>query len=497
MRRVFGSASAGAYALTLLFVAVATVGLIFLQNELPGSLNLPIVVIAYLLSINVATQMAGFAAGVVAAIASFLCLNFFFIDPRGTLLVSNATDLIVLALFLIAALINNQLLGRAQRRTIEAAQREYDATRFYELSLGLISAADAHDIAAMLSSRLHDILGAQTVEVALKPLGQDAAIHAIAPPQTIPKEPATRTESVASARANFGVISIWRIGAPLSLGEERLVRTFAGEAALILERMRMSSVETRAKVLEESDHLKTALLGSVSHELRTPLATIRAGVESLRSGLIVPDSAAGQEMLDDVSEASDHLSRLVNNMLDMSKIESGALKPEREWTDLAEIINSVAARLHNELGQHSLGISVPDDLPLAPADPVQLDQVFTNLITNSVKYAPPGTAIHIGAIVQGDQTMLVQVSNESPCLPPEELERIFDKFHRVTQADRVVGIGLGLSICKGIIEAHGGRMWAANRHNDTRGFIFNFTLPLTWHGVAPKMPPPEALENGT
>lgn len=488
-RRVFNLLNVRSWLSALSFAGVATAGLIFLQSELPEWFNLPLVAIVYLLVINLATQTAGFTAGVIAAFAAFFCLNFFFINPRGTLYVTNATDIVLLALFLVVALVNNQLLVQAQRRAIEAAQRERDATRFYELSLALISGNDASDIAGKLATKLRDILHADGVEVVLKPLNGSSAIQASMPPQVVHGKPPVQVEPIMSARANFGEVRVWR-GSALSLGEQRLLRTFAGEAALILERARMANVETRARVLEESDRLKSAMLGLVSHELRTPLATIRAGVESLRTGLVSPASDAGRELLDDVSEAANHLTRLVNNMLDMSKIESGALKPAREWVDLADIANSTAARLRKDLRQHTLEIRVPDDMPLVPADPVQIDQVFTNLITNSVKYAPAGTPVRIAAKLMDEQFALVQVCNESAQLPAEDLERIFDKFYRVTRVDKVVGTGLGLSICKGIIEAHGGRIWAANAAGP-RGVVFNFTLPLTWDGAGPKLPPPE------
>ena len=494
MRRVIGRRALAPYLSGLGFVAVATVGLILLQNQWPTWFNLPIVIIAYLLAINLSTQTSGFGPGVVAAVAAFLCLNFFFIDPRGTLLVENITDLIVLALFLVVALVNSQLLGRAQRRAIEAAQRERDATRFYEFSLALISSPSTQEIAKILAARLRDVLDAQAAEVRLQlPMRELPAVFAAAGRAPIGVS-AKHTEPVVSARATFGDIRVWR-SEPLSLGEERMTRTFAGEAALILERMRMADIETRTKVLEQSDQLKTALLGSVSHELRTPLATLRAGSESLRSGLVPAESDAGREMLDDMGEAANHLTKLVNNMLDMSKIDSGALKPVREWCDLDEVVRGVAARMRNDLGQHALQIAIPDETPLVPVDPVQMDQVFSNLISNSVKYAPAGTDVHIATELHDGQTILVSVSNESPRLPPEDLERIFDKFYRVTNADRVVGTGLGLSICKGIVEAHGGRIWAVNSSEAGPGLMFNITLPLTWDGASPNMPPPEATES--
>jgi len=467
--------------------------LLLLQSIDPVWSNLPIVVLAYLLAISLTTQWAGFYPSAAAAIIAFLCFNFFFIEPRLTLLVSSTTDSLALAVFLGVALIISRLLGRARRNAIEAEQRERDAARFYELSLALISTRDPGDIANTLANRLNGIL-ASTVEVALQSDAQSAPILRRAPAGDPPSGTPTQVEPIKSARGAFGEIRVWQAG-PVTPGNERLLRTFAAQTALVLERLRASRAETRAAVLEESDRLKTALLGSVSHELRTPLATIRAGAESLLNGLIPPGSEAGREVLDDVRDAAQRLTRLVDNMLDMTRIESGALKPALEWTDLDEIVNNAVVRLRNETSRHRLEIDVPGDLPLVPVDPVQLDQVFTNLITNSVKYSPAGTLIRIQARRADMERMLVQVFNESPRVQPDDLARIFDRFYRITHADKVMGTGLGLSICKGIVDAHGGRIWSENLPSQPgdqgRGFVFNFTLPLTWNGASPRLPPPE------
>ena len=185
-----------------------------------------------------------------------------------------------------------------------------------------------------------------------------------------------------------------------------------------------------------------------------------------------------------IDDEADHLNILVGNLLDMSRIESGALKPKREWNILSEIVGSVLARMKNLSTAHQLKFDVPEGLPLVPVDYVQMEQVFTNLISNSLKYAPADTVVCIRARMEGE-SVHVQVSNQGPQIPPEHLERIFDKFYRVTAADRVTGTGLGLSICKGIIEAHGGRIWAENISD---GMAFNFTVPLTWDGAPPQLP---------
>jgi len=166
----------------------------------------------------------------------------------------------------------------------------------------------------------------------------------------------------------------------------------------------------------------------------------------------------------------------------MSKIESGAMKPNRQWNLLYEIVDHAAVRMQRALENHQLRVEIPEDLPLIPVDYVQIEQVFINLISNSTKYAPEDSEILIRASVPEQDSLLVQVTNQGPPVVPEHLARIFDKFYRVTNAEKVSGTGLGLSICKGIIESHGGKIWAENLDE---GFTFGFTLPLTWEGVNP------------
>jgi two-component system sensor histidine kinase KdpD len=168
----------------------------------------------------------------------------------------------------------------------------------------------------------------------------------------------------------------------------------------------------------------------------------------------------------------------------MSRIEAGALKPERRWNVLAEIVQSVVNRISVRSKYHTIKIDVSEDLPLVPVDYIQMEQVFTNLISNSIKYSPKDSIIQISAWPTQKQEIQVRVKNQGPPVPEPELDRIFDKFHRITAADRITGSGLGLSICKGIIQAHGGRIWAENLPD---GFAFNFSLPLIWEGASPRV----------
>lgn len=256
----------------------------------------------------------------------------------------------------------------------------------------------------------------------------------------------------------------------------------------LVGRAQLKEIESRAKMLEDNDRLKSALLSSVSHELRTPLATIKAAATSLRSGEVSWDSNERENLLGAVEDEADHLNLLVGNLLNMSRIEANQLKPERKWNVLSEIVGAVLSRFQHVVKDHDVEVHIPEDLPLVPVDFIQMEQVFTNLIHNSFKYAPAGTTVTIQAEAKED-LLRVKVANEGPPVPSPDLERIFDKFHRITAAEQVTGTGLGLSICKGIIEAHQGRIWAENL---PAGFAINFSLPLSMDGKFAAQPPAEA-----
>lgn len=245
-------------------------------------------------------------------------------------------------------------------------------------------------------------------------------------------------------------------------------------AAITSQLAQRAQAEKRAKLLEESDRLKSALLSSVSHELRTPLATIRAAATSLRNGEVDWDSASRANLLGAIDEEARHLNRLVSNLLDMSRIESGALAPDYQWNDLSDIVNSVLDRVLYTAPDDEISIDFPNDLPLVPVDFVLMEQVFSNLLSNSLKYAQKGTPIAVKAQVQ-NKMLQVQIHNTGPQVPEEQLDRIFEKFYRSPMAVNDTGTGMGLTICKGIISAHGGQIWAENLPT---GFAVHFTLPL-------------------
>jgi len=472
------------YWLAVFSIALTTGALYILRDEL----DTPLIALLYLLPVGLSTARWGLGPGIATALCAFLTFNFFFIQPYYTLAVHRTGDVLVLVMFFIVAVVISQLVGRAQASLAAATAREREATRLYELSTALAGLQDDQAIARIVAEQAQQTFQSERVELSV-------AGRAGARPLELrlPAEPAAREPDLVvplqTARGLLGKIRLWRARPPILAPEERLLRTFASQGALALERAWLAQAETRARVLEESDRLKSALLSSVSHELRTPLATIKAAATSLRSGEVTWESRAREDLLAAVDDEADHLNRLVGNLLDMSRIESGALRPQRQWNILAEIVGGVLARMRRATEHHRVVIDIPEELPLVPVDYVQMEQVFANLISNSLKYAPVDTTIRIGAWAQDDSSISVRVSNQGPPVPEEHLGRIFDKFYRVTAADRVTGTGLGLSICKGIIEAHGGRIWAENLPD---GFAFNFTLPLAREGTPPPRLPAES-----
>jgi two-component system sensor histidine kinase KdpD len=471
--------------MTVALIGATTLGL----NLARSFLNTPVVALLYLLPVVASTALWGLTAGVVASVSAFLAFNFFFLPPYLTLVVHQTQDFLALVVFLAVAILISQLVGRAQANLAIAQAREREATHLYELSLAILGLRNEEAIAQAVVDRLREVFQTRGLELALHRRPPAAALTFGEPPAVSPTlTPPSLVLPLTTARGPLGEIRLWRDRPLDDPSEARLLRTFLGQAALALEHAQLSLAETRAQVLAESDRLKSALLSSVSHELRTPLATITAAVTSLRSREFDWTTPERDELLAAIEEEAEHLNQVVGNLLDMSRIEAGSMQPHRQWNSLTEILGGTLERMRRATDRHRVQIEIPENLPLVPVDAVLLDQVFTNLISNSVKYAPAGTTINITARQESAEPIQVQVSNEGPPVPETDLDHIFDKFYRITAADRVTGVGLGLSICRGIVEAHGGRIWARNL---AQGFAFHFTLPLTWDGAAPRRLPVE------
>jgi two-component system sensor histidine kinase KdpD len=258
--------------------------------------------------------------------------------------------------------------------------------------------------------------------------------------------------------------------------------TFLDQVTTLVERARFQRENVRIAVLQRIDTMRMALLSSVSHNLRTPLTSIKAAASSLLQTDVQWDEATRRGFAQTIEHEADRLNRLVSNLLDMSRIEEGALKPEKEEYSLKTLIYDVLARLDPLLEGRPVHVSLPDGLLPVELDYVQMDQVLTNLLENAVRYTPAGSPIDLSAHIEGKEA-LISVADRGPGIPAADLERVFDKFYRVQDKQRRVsyptGTGLGLAVSKGIVEAHGGKIWAEPR--DGGGLVIFVVLPTGEH----------------
>ncbi len=453
------------YPLPLVFVLI-TSGVLFSFRE---SASPAVIAMTYLAPVTLSAVWWGLGPGVMAAVTAFLAFNYLFIEPYYTFSVHSSGDWVMLIVFLAAAILISELVGRARTSLENASARELETFHLYELSGQLAAAQDETRASQVLAQKVLDALEAAQVEVFIDttPPSEVRVSQGLPPRNPRPNH----IVPIETARGLLGEVRIWGLGE--TNPPERFLKTSATQMALTLERIRLAGTAQKTKILEENDRFKSSLLSSVSHELRSPLAAIQASVSSLRAGEVEWESAARTELLQTVEEEIDHLNMLVGNLLDMSRIESGSLKPAKKPNLLGEIIGTATRRMRQQLQNHRLTVDVSDELPLVSVDYVQMEQVFINLLSNSLKYSPPGSNISITAQVKDERWLLVRVTNQSMPLPEADLGRIFDKFYRINPSERVTGSGLGLSICKGIIEAHGGTIWA---ENVTHGVAFNFTV---------------------
>ncbi|MGB7157202.1 MAG: ATP-binding protein, partial [Tepidisphaeraceae bacterium] len=280
------------------------------------------------------------------------------------------------------------------------------------------------------------------------------------------------------SRGTAGVLAIYppEGAADWSADQRQTVQAFANLAAVAVERAMLAEEARQAWERVEAEFLRNTLLSGVSHELRTPLAAITGAASTLiETGQGLSDDARA-EMLDTVYTEAERMERLITNLLDMTRLESGGMTVKKEWQPLQEAIGSALHRMERRLRGRGVTTDVPNDLPLVQIDGVLIEQVLMNLIDNAVEYTPAGSAIAVAARATGD-AVEVEVADEGPGLPPGAEDRVFQKFFRGGQIGARRGIGLGLAICRGIVDAHGGRITARNRPSG--GAVFSFTIPAT------------------
>jgi two-component system sensor histidine kinase KdpD len=286
-----------------------------------------------------------------------------------------------------------------------------------------------------------------------------------------------RYQPLKTMRGVVGILGVKPIDRDrhLSRDQIRTLGAFVNQIALAIERALLAEKARQTEMLEITENLQTALLNSISHDLRTPLVSITGALSSLADDQLILDASARRSLIETAGEEADRLNRLVGNLLDMTRLESGAMRFKKEACDIQDLVGSALEELGQRIRNRSISIDIPSELPLIQLDFVLVERVLVNVVDNAVKYSPDDTPIEIKAHAAG-AFMEIEVADRGTGIPPEDLTRIFDKFYRVQRPDNVSGTGLGLSISKGIIQAHGGFIAAENRQGG--GTIITISIPL-------------------
>ncbi|HUS14278.1 MAG TPA: ATP-binding protein [Chloroflexia bacterium] len=496
------------YGLTTVALALVTAGF-WPVREWVGLLNIGLV---YLVTVVGAATLAGRGAGLWASVLGFLLFNFFLVPPYLTFVVADLANVPALFVFLGVAALASTLIGRARAEAAQARRRARDLQGLYALGQAALAASRREAILPALVAQVVTLFAADSGWIllprpgtallhvaAVAPAGARALTEAegqlaqqvyargvlTGPPGALGSPERDMSAGFAPLRAEGRVLGVLGVSTATLPGphlpiEPAVLAPLADQVALALSRIELREAADRAAMLEQTDALKSALVHAVSHDLRTPLAAIKATVTSLLDPAMHWDAATERLFLEGVDEECDRLTRLVSNLLDMSRIEGGALHVQRDWYAISEVVDTVRQRLAGRLAGHPLDLDLPADLPLVPIDFIKIDQVVSNLLENAIKYTPPGTPIHIGARASGGW-LRVTVADDGPGLAAEHLDRLFDKFYRVAGAGAPAGSGLGLAIAQGMVRAHGGTM--SVQSTPGQGLCVAFTLPLALDGA--------------
>ncbi len=455
----------------------------------------PIALLYLLLVTAAGVYFSRFTVLLVAGVSALLW-DFLFIPPHFTFYIARIEDLMLFAMFFVVALAMGHLTSGLRNIQFLQQQRERRTVALYEL---VREAGLAHDLDAGLRAALSLVERIFQVPAALllrKPDHQlsheaypanppfiDERALAVAQDAFSGATPAGKFTATTSDAAVFclplkgrtaimGVLMIWPAQRVLDAAERELIETFAVLIGTILEREHLLAAVKQAELLESSEQLRRALLHSVSHELKTPLAAVQTGVEALASR--GDHHLKRSAMVKEVQSALRRLRRVIDNLLSMSRIESGVVQPQLDWCDVGELIDAARDLARESLQDYSQVVEIDDRLPMVKLDQALLEQCLCNLLINAASWSPPSSTITVGACLEG-QELTLYVRDQGEGIAPKDLPHIFDPFYRSVKA-RPGGTGLGLAIVQGFVHAHGGTVRAANCH--PRGAEFTIILPV-------------------
>jgi len=447
----------------------------------------------FLLTVTLLALFVGRGPVLLAGALSALAWDFFFLPPRFTFVISQAEDALLFVTYFIVALVLGQLVARIRAQGEAERRREERSTALYELTREFAEAGSRDEVVWQLVGQINRVFKAPAA-VSL-PVGDKLAPH---PDNTLTlteKElsvgdwafrhgkPAGRfTDTLpgagalhlpmASDRQLFGVLAVALAGESLPLAQRDLLEAFARQAALVLDRIELRTTAEQTRLLAESERLSRALLNSISHELRTPLAASTSAAGTLADDLDAPREQR-RLLVSEIQEANARLNRVVGNLLDVARLESGKVVPRLDWCDARDVVQTTLRELQRELASHPVKLEIGTEPMLARFDFSLVQHALANLLINAVTHTPRGTPVEIKAELS-DGAMVLSVADRGPGIASEMLPRIFDKFFRAPNAP-TGGSGLGLTIAKGFVEAHGGTVSAANRAGG--GAVFSLRLP--------------------
>ncbi|MGD9722729.1 MAG: DUF4118 domain-containing protein [Pirellulales bacterium] len=458
-------------------------------------------VMLYLLGVLSIALRYGSGPSALASVLAVAAFDFFFIPPTFTFAVQDTQYVITFGVMLATALLISTLTARVQFQVESARQRERRTASLYAISQQLAGARTRDAIAKIALRHVTEAVDAEAVllfpdaQQQMVAASADAGGFATGPHElavarwafdhgeaaghgsaTLPGSAGLYLPLKASL-GTVGVLGVLPHASWRNAGPERihLLEAFAGLIALATERVELAAEGARVRVQMETERLRSSLLSAVSHDLRTPLSVIIGGASTLLENgePLTPD--VRRELLESIHSEAIHLNRLVANLLDMTRLEAGALEVHKELQAVEEVIGAALGRISRELTQHQVVTHLQPDLPFVPMDDLLMEQVLVNLLENAAKYSPPDSTIELRA-VEAEGFLQIEVADRGAGLPPQDLQRVFEKFYRVGESGRRPGAGLGLAICRGIVELHGGTLVAENRPGG--GSVFRLRLPL-------------------
>ena len=465
-------------------------------------LELTNILMIYLLGILWVVSKGGPGPSALACVLGVLSFDFFIVPPRFAFAPTDSQYLITLAVVLLFTLTIVRQMSRARAQTALVRSKEERTAALFDLSRKL---AAEQDMDRMLETACRHIAGIFHCRVAILVPGADEKLSiqsgwepsfALEPLERRTsawvhrfgniggKDTSNHPEAAAfyvplvAAGDPVGVLAVQPRESSASLNPEQrlLIQALAHQIGASFQNVRLSLETQKVRLQAEAEQLRNTLLSSVSHDLRTPLAVITGSASSLLDPEAPLSESARRELLEDIYAESERLNRLLGNLLEMTRLNGGEVELRKELQPLEEVVGSALARLEKKLAGRRVTVDLPEDLPMLPLDSLLMEQVFINLLENALKYTPRGSAIHLSAHVRQGAVKVI-LADQGPGLVPGEEEKIFEKFFRSGSVASHNGVGLGLTICRGVVEAHEGRIWAENRPEGGASFCLVLPIP--------------------